>query len=293
MMRGARFIRIFWGRYWFLLPALAIYVVFMIYPMIDSFIVSLYQWDGLSPEWTFIGLTNYIEFFKDTVSLLVFKNTLIWTGFSLLVPVSLGLVLAVALNKAMPGRIAFRSIFYSPAILPLVSVGIIWAWIYNPMFGAVNEFLTLIGLPSLTHGWLAEPQTALYSVIVTAIWQSAGFPMLLFLAGLQGIPKELYEAAEIDGAGKFQCFGYITIPSLRETFIIVISLIVFNSLKVFDLVYIMTWGGPGYTTQVLGTWMYFNTFLYHHAGYGSAIAWIMTFIALLITFPYIRIMSRR
>lgn len=293
MMRGARFIRIFWGRYWFLLPALAIYVVFMIYPMIDSFIVSLYQWDGLSPEWTFIGLTNYIEFFKDTVSLLVFKNTLIWTGFSLLVPVSLGLVLAVALNKAIPGRIAFRSIFYSPAILPLVSVGIIWAWIYNPMFGAVNEFLTLIGLPSLTHGWLAEPQTALYSVIVTAIWQSAGFPMLLFLAGLQGIPKELYEAAEIDGAGKFQCFGYITIPSLRETFIIVISLIVFNSLKVFDLVYIMTWGGPGYTTQVLGTWMYFNTFLYHHAGYGLAIAWIMTFIALLITFPYIRIMSRR
>lgn len=292
-MRGARFIRIFLGRYWFLLPALAIYVMFMIYPMIDSFIVSLYRWDGLSPNWTFIGLTNYIEFFKDTVSLLVFKNTLIWTGFSLLVPVSLGLVLAVALNKAMPGRIAFRSIFYSPAILPLVSVGIIWAWIYNPMFGAVNEFLTLIGLPSLTHGWLAEPQTALYSVIVTVIWQSAGFPMLLFLAGLQGIPKELYEAAEIDGAGKFQCFGYITIPSLRETFIIVISLIVFNSLKVFDLVYIMTWGGPGYTTQVLGTWMYFNTFLYHHAGYGSAIAWIMTFIALLITFPYIRIMSRR
>ncbi len=293
MMRGARFIRIFFGRYWFLLPALTIYVVFMIYPMINSFIVSLYKWDGLSPDWRFIGLTNYIEFFRDPVSLLVFKNTLIWTIFSLLVPVSLGLVLAVALNRAMPGRIAFRSIFYSPAILPLVSVGIIWPWIYNPMFGAVNEFLTLIGLPSLTHGWLAEPQTALYSVIVTAIWQSAGFPMLLFLAGLQGIPKELYEAAEIDGAGRFQCFRHITIPLLREAFIIVVSLIVFNSLKVFDLVYIMTWGGPGYTTQVLGTWMYFNTFLYHHAGYGSAIAWIMTFIALLITFPYIRIMSRK
>jgi raffinose/stachyose/melibiose transport system permease protein len=113
------------------------------------------------------------------------------------------------------------------------------------------------------------------------------------LAGLQSIPKELYEAAQIDGANRFQNFRYITIPSLRETFIIVFSLLVVNGLQVFDLIYVMTWGGPGRKTQVLATWMYFNTFIYHHAGYGSAIAWIMTIVILLITFPYIKIMSKK
>ncbi len=286
-------IRRFLSHYWLLMPAIFIYIVFLIYPMIDSFVVSLHEWDGLSLQRKYLGLENYIKFFKDPVSLFVFKNNLIWIAFTLVIPVGVGLLLAIILNRKMVGTTIFRSLFYSPAILPLVSVGIIWAWIYNPFFGALNAFLKLIGLPSLTHGWLAERQTALYAVIATAIWQNIGFPMILFLAGLQGIPKEIYEAAEIDGASGFQRFLSITIPSLRETFVIVISLIVVSSLKVFDLVYVMTWGGPGRTTQVLATWMYFNTFLYHNAGYGSTIAWIMTFAIMIIAFPYIRIMSRR
>jgi len=189
--------------------------------------------------------------------------------------------------------VVFRSIFYSPAVLPLVAVGIVWAWIYNPMFGVINNFLRIMGLHALARPWLGDPRIALYSVILTAIWQGTGFPMLLFLAGLQGIPKELYEAAEIDGAGSLQSFFYITLPSLRETFVVVVSLLIVNSLRVFDLVYAMTWGGPGKATQVLGTWMYFNTFVYHRAGFGSSIAWIMTAISLIIVYPYVRIMSRR
>jgi len=285
--------RHFLSRYWFLLPALVIYGVFLLYPMMFSFIVSLYNWDGLSPSKIFVGLRNYWKFFSDPTSLLVLRNNLIWTVFTLAIPTILGLLLAVFLNVGVRARVLFRCIFYSPAVLPLVAVGIVWSWIYNPMFGVINNFLKMIGLSSLGRPWLADPKIALYSVILTGIWQGTGFPMLLFLAGLQGIPKELYEAASIDGAGNLQNFWYITLPSLQETFVVVISLLVVNSLKVFDLIYVMTWGGPGRSTQVLGTWMYFNTFVYHRAGFGSSIAWIMTVISLIIVYPYVRVMSRR
>lgn len=293
MSKGfARFQRL-WSAYWLLLPALAIYIVFLLYPMIFSFLISLYQWDGLSPVKTFVGLQNYREFLLDPASLLALKNNLIWMAFMLSVPVALGLVLAVILNENVPGRTVFRAIFYSPAVLPLVAVGIIWSWIYNPTFGAVNSFFRLVGLPGLARPWLSDPKVALYSVILTGIWQGTGFPMLLFLAGLQTIPRELYEAAEIDGASRIQSFWYITIPSLRETFVIVISMLMIGSLKVFDLIYVMTWGGPGRLTQVLSTWMYFNTFVFHKAGFGSAIAWIITAASLGVAYPYIRAMSRR
>ena len=283
----------FASKYWLLLPALCIYLVFLIYPMIDSFIVSLHKWDGVSAERVFMGLSHYIEFFKSPMSRLVLRNNLLWIAFTLVFPTGIGLLLAIILDKKLPGRVVFRSIFYLPAILPMVSVGLIWAWIYNPFFGVINTFFRGVGLPSLAHGWLAETETALPAVMITSLWRNVGLPMILFLAGLQSIPRELYEAAEIDGAGRLQSFRYITIPSLQETFVIVFSLLVVNGLKVFDLIYVMTWGGPGRKTQVLATWMYFNTFIYHNAGYGSAIAWVMTIVIMLIAFPYIRVMSRK
>lgn len=289
MIRMGRFL----SRYWLILPALIIYIVFLLYPMFFSLVVSFYDWDGLSPSKIFIGLGNYVRFFSDPTSILVLRNNFVWTVLTLTVPTVLGLFLAVLLNAGVKARVVFRSIFYAPAVLPLVAVGIVWSWIYNPMFGIINNFLKTVGLEALTRPWLADPKIALYSVILTGIWQGTGFPMLLFLAGLQGIPKELYEAAEIDGAGNVQSFVHITLPSLRETFVVVVSLLIVNSLKVFDLVYVMTWGGPGKATQVLGTWMYFNTFVYHRAGFGSSIAWIMTALSLVIVYPYVRIMSRR
>lgn len=283
----------FFSAYWLLFPALGIYVVFMFYPMLFSLFLSFYHWDGLSPSRKFVSFQNYISFFSDPASLLALKNNLVWMGFMLTIPVGLGLLLAVILNEQIPGRTIFRTIFYSPWVLPLVAVGIIWAWIYNPTFGAINTFFRLIGLPNLARPWLSDPKVAFYSVVLTGIWQSTGFPMLLFLAGLQTIPKELYEAAAIDGASRFQNFWYITLPSLRETFVIVTSLLMISSLKVFDLIYIMTWGGPGKLTQVLSTWMYFNTFVFHKAGFGSAIAWIITAASLGVAYPYVRVMSRR
>jgi raffinose/stachyose/melibiose transport system permease protein len=280
--------------YLFLLPGLAWYLIFLGYPMAYSLVASFTDWDGLSPTRTFVGLENYKTIlFDDRVSRLALTNNLIWTAFSLLVPTVLGLLLAVALNSLIPGRTIFRTIFFSPVVLPLVAVGMIWAWMYNPQFGFINQLLELVGLGHLARGWLSDFQTAFGATMVTAFWQGTGFPMILYLAGLQGIPNEQYEAARIDGANRFQSFRDITLPWLRETHIIVITLAVIYSLRVFDLIYAMTYGGPGRSTQVLATWMYFNTFQYHHAGFGSAIAWVIALISMIVTIPYIRLMSRR
>jgi raffinose/stachyose/melibiose transport system permease protein len=279
--------------YLFLLPALTIYLIFLVYPIFNSLWVSLHEWDGLSPDWRFIGLENYRRLFlEDTVALLALRNNVIWVAFKLLVPTVLGLLLAVALNRAMVGRTVLRAIFYAPGVLPLVAVGIIWAWIYNPNFGFLNEILKLIGLGGLARGWLSDYSTAFTAVMITSVWYGTGFPMVLYLAGLQGIPNEQYEAAKIDGAGPLQSFRYITLPGLRETHVIVITLAVINSFRTFDIVYTMTNGGPGRETQVLALWMYQNTFQYSHAGYGSALAWAIAMISLVVTIPYVRRMSR-
>ena len=278
----------------FLLPALALYVVFLLYPMVSSLYISSTDWDGLSDSWNFVGLDNYQDiFFGDDISRRALRNNVVWTLFTLLVPTVLGLILAALLNGAVRGGTFFRSIFYLPGVLPLVAVGMIWGWMYNPNFGAVNEILRAVGLEDLTRGWLGDFTTALPATLVTALWQGVGFPMVLYLAGMQVIPREQYEAARIDGAGALETFRSITLPWLRETHIVVLTLAVIGSFNVFDLIYTMTYGGPGQTTQVLATWMYFNTFQYNNAGYGAALAWVIAAIAMLVTVPYIRIMSRR
>lgn len=280
--------------YLFLLPALAIYSAFLVYPMVYSLVVSLSDWDGLSPTRRFVGMANYQRIvFDDPVALLALRNNAIWTIAQLLVPTTLGLMLAVLLNQRLPGRTALRAVVYGPGVLPLVAVGIIWAWIYNPSFGFLNESLKLVGLGALRRGWLSDYNTALIATMATSVWYGTGFPMILYLAGLQGIPGEQYEAATMDGADAIARFRHVTLPWLRETHVIVVTLAIIGSFRVFDIVYTMTNGGPGRQTQVLATWMYANTFQYSHAGLGSAIAWVIAGISLLVTIPYIRLLARR
>lgn len=273
----------------FLAPALFFYGVFLVYPMLDSLWISLFKWDGMSAEMSFIGLDNYRRlFFEDEVAQRALSNNLIWTLSALVIPTALGLAFALALDNKLKGVVVFRTIFYGPGVLPLVAVGLIWAWMYNPHFGAVNTVLKLMDLRHLTRGWLSRYETALWATFITYIWSHVGFPMVLYLAGLQAIPKELYEAAEMDGASAWQRFVYVTLPGLKEAHVIVLSLAVIHALKVFDLIYTMTYGGPGQSTQVLGTWMYFQSFQYYNAGYGAAIAWVICAIILIIAIPYIR-----
>jgi raffinose/stachyose/melibiose transport system permease protein len=272
----------------FALPALAVYFIFLVYPALQSLWFSLTDWDGLSATYNFVGADNYLSMWKDPVVIQAVINNIIWTVVTIVIPVAIGLILAVLLNGKVRAKPVIRLIFYTPAVLPLVAVASIWGWLYNPQYGAINTALRAIGLDGLAQPWLGQDSTALAAVMVPAIWLRVGFPMLLYLAALQGISADMYEAATVDGATRWQQFWHITMPSLRPTHYIVIALSLIDSFKVFDLVYAMTYGGPGTATQVMGTWMYFNVFQYYQAGYGTAIAVVITVVAIAVSIPYVR-----
>jgi len=277
----------------FALPALIFYVWFLVAPAIQSLVFSFTDWDGLSPTYSLVGLKNYLFMLTDPIVHTAVRNNLIWTGVTITVPVIQGLLLAVFLNGHVYGKSLIRTIFYTPAVLPLVAVGAIWGWLYNPQYGAINEVLRAIGLGGLAQPWLGQDATALAAVIVPAIWLRTGFPMLLYLAALQGIPKELYEAATVDGANRWKQFWNITMPGLLQAHLIVVALSLIDSFKVFDLIYVMTYGGPGSATQVIGTYMYANVFQYYRAGYGMALAVSITIVAIIVSIPYVRSQTRR
>ena len=271
----------------FALPALIVYIVFLVYPAFESLFFSLTDWDGLSPSYNIVGLGNYTSMVHDPVVIRAAINNLIWTVVTIVFPVVIGLALAVTLNGKVRGKPILRMLYYTPGVLPLVAVASIWGWLYNPNYGAVNQVLRDIGLGALAQPWLGQNSTALAAVMVPAIWLRTGFPMLLYLAALQGIPKDQYEAATMDGATRSQQFWHITMPNLRPAHYIVLALSLIDSFKVFDLIYATTYGGPGTATQVMGTWMYFNVFQYYHAGYGTAIAVVITVVAIAVSIPYV------
>ena len=172
----------------FALPAIAIYVVFLVYPALTSVFFSLTDWDGLSATYNIVGLKNYVAMLSDPVVAQAVINNIIWTVVTIVFPVAIGLALAILLNGKVRGKPIIRLIFYMPAVLPLIAVASIWGWLYNPEYGAINEFLRMIGLGGLAQPWLGQDSTALAAVMVPAIWLRVGFPMLLYLAALQGIP---------------------------------------------------------------------------------------------------------
>jgi raffinose/stachyose/melibiose transport system permease protein len=278
--------RIFSSPWAFVLPGLAVYAFFVVWPAIRSVAISFTDWDGISPDPKFIGLDNYVQLLRDPVVAQAFRNNIIWTVVIIIVPVILGLALAVLLDRGTRAAPVLRTLFYMPAVLPLVSVAAIWTWMYNPTEGSINAILQAVGLGSLAQGWLGQDNTAFWAILVAGIWVRTGFPMLIYLAALQGIPRELYEAAVSDGANPWQQFRHVTLPGLRSANIVVIALSLIESFKVFDLVFVMTNGGPGNATQVLGTWMFSNVFQYFKAGYGTAIAVAITVIALVVGIPY-------
>jgi raffinose/stachyose/melibiose transport system permease protein len=280
--------------YVFLAPALLIYSVVVVYPMVYSAYLSLFRWDGISPTKLFVGLQNYLILFtQNDVFWIALKNNAIWLVIALLLPTSVGLGLALVLNTRFRGSHLFRGIFYFPAVLSLAVVGLIWTWIYEPDLGLLNQVLGALGLKALERNWLADPGTALYPVIVAATWNGVGLPMLLYLAGLQTIPVELHEAAKVEGAGPIRRFLYVTFPLLRETTLIVLAITAINALKAYDIVYAMTNGGPANQTQLLSTWMYFLTYNYNQVGLGTAIAVILFSLTIIFAIPYMRFMTRK
>jgi raffinose/stachyose/melibiose transport system permease protein len=273
----------------FLLPALIFYGVFVLYPMAIAIQLSFYKWNGFSTvQKVFVGMDNYRRVLtEDPVFWTATKNSLIWVGLSLLVPTLLGLVLALALNQNLPGRVAFRTILYLPSVLAPIVVATMWRWMYNPNYGVVNNILNILELGNLKQQWLGNTHIAIFCIFAAYIWIVTGLNMVLFLAGLQNIPEDLTDAAQVDGAGTWKVFRHVIVPALRPTFIIVFALTIINSLKVFDLVFGMTNGGPAQSTQVLALWSYYQSFGNHDFGQGNAIATILLGITLLIVVPYL------
>jgi len=278
----------------FLFPAAVIYLIVILVPSLYTLGLSFFTWNGAATaQITFVGWDNYIKLFtEDTVFQLALTNTFLWTVGSVLVLTSLALLLAVVLNRQLKGRTFFRSVFYFPTILSGIVVAFTWRWMFHPE-GVINGFLSLFGLGDAAPSWLADPSLAFGSVFVTSLWFGIGQPLVLFLAGLQTIPKDPYEAAIIDGATPWQQFAKITLPMLRETLIIVLATIFIGGMRVYDLIFAMTGGGPAETTQVLASWMYYQTFQFNHVGVGSAISWLLVAISMVVIVPYVRFSTRQ
>ncbi|NLS04747.1 sugar ABC transporter permease [Rhizobium sp. P32RR-XVIII] len=272
-----------------LVPALAIYAVFALYPMLNVVILSFQKWNGLDPQRQFVGLANYSAIFtRDPVFWVAFRNTVIWTLMSLVFPPTVGLLLALSLNQRIFGRNSLRAIFYLPVIIAPIAVATMWKWMYDPFFGLFSQLLTSWGLQTWIQDWLGNQKIALYSVFVAYLWQTVGFSMVLFLAGLQNVSQTLVEAARIDGAGRWAVFKHVTLPALRPTVTIVLVLSIISSLKAFDIVYGLTGGGPAQSTQMLALWAFTQAMQIFDFGRGAAISVVLLLITIAIVIPYLR-----
>ena len=279
--------------WWYLLPGLLIYIVFILYPIFETIRTSFFQWDGFSAKRTFVGFQNYVQLAADSHFLKALLNNLVFVIFYCIIPIFIGLLLASLLGrKPLPGLTFFRAGLFLPQILSMVVVGVTWRWIFNPNFGLLNMGLRAVGLDVLARPWLGDFKLALPAVGSIGTWVQYGFCMVLFLAGMQRIPVDHYEAAELDGASEAQQLAYITFPSLRPEIGVALVTTIIAALRVFDLVYVTTRGGPGDATLVTGFLVYRSAFLQNRIGYAAAIAVIMTILIFTISMIILRFQSR-
>lgn len=277
----------------YLLPGVALYLIFIFYPILETIRTSFYKWDGFSQNRTFTGIANYASLVADPQFLTALLNNIKFIFFYSIVPIFIGLVLASLLGrKKLPGLALFRAGLFLPQILSMVVVGVTWRWIFNPAFGPLNLALRALGLDALARPWLGDFSLALPAVGSIGTWVQYGFCMILFLAGMQRIPEDFYEAAELDGANEAQQLRHITLPSLRPEMAVALVTTIIAALRVFDLVYVTTRGGPGDSTLVTGFLVYRAAFQQNRIGYASAVATVMTILIFAISQAVLRLQSR-
>jgi ABC-type sugar transport system permease subunit len=267
---------------------LAVFAVLVVWPLFSSFFYSFTNWNGFNANYRFVGLDNFARIFSDRLFLHAIANTAVWMVAAIVLPTGLGLGLALLIDARVPGATIFKSIFYLPICLSAVVVGQIWVWIYQPDWGLLNTVIGVVSGKAIHFAWLAKPDSALYAVIVAWSWQQTGLAMVIFLAGLTAIPGDLLEVCEIEGAKHGQRIRLVILPLLRPATVVVVALGVINSLKGFDILYIMTGGGPFNSSDTLAMHMYNESFKKYHMGYGSAISVVLFLIALSIIFVYFR-----
>ncbi len=273
--------------YTFLLVPMLLFIAIKFYPVLYNVVLSFTNYDLFSPM-KFTGLTNYRWVFTTEVTLKAIRNTILFTVGSVPLGTALALVVAVLLDQPIRGRILFRTLYYLPVVTSVVVSSLIWKWIFNPQVGLLNYFLGLVGIPP--QEWLYDPKLALPSLIIVTLWAALGANMVIFLAGLQDIPNELYEAARIDGARNWQIFAFITVPLLRPIILFVVVTYSIGIFRSFGLIFILTQGGPLLTTNTLVWEVYMNAFGYLRLGRAGAISMVLLATILLITILNFRLL---
>ncbi|MFQ9509955.1 MAG: carbohydrate ABC transporter permease [Lachnospiraceae bacterium] len=268
--------------YSFILPNLIGYGIFVFLPVCFSLVLSLMEWDGSKNPMKFVGLQNFVQIFGDEVFRQSFAHTLTYAIMTVPITLVLSLLLAVLLNSKLKGIAVFRTAYFFPYVASLVAVGAVWNLLFQPDFGPINEFLKFIGMSNPPR-WIASTKWAMVSVVIVSIWKYMGYYMIVYLAALQGINSSLYEAASIDGANAREKLRYITIPMLTPTTFFVLIMLTIQCFKVFDLIYVMTGGGPGNSTKVLVNYIYEKAFVSWQFGTASAAAMVLFAVVLVIT----------
>jgi ABC-type sugar transport systems, permease components len=276
--------------YLFIAPATFGFLLFMVYPIVASFAMGLFDW-SLTGKPSFIGLANFDEIRRDEVFWISIKNTVKWVVVYVPATIVLAFVLANAMDKPMRGVIAYRTIFYLPSVCPLISVALLFVWLYNRDFGLLNYLLSFLGLGPV--GWLSDPKVSIYSVALMYLYKEVGYNVIILLAAMQGIPRQLYEAAELDGVKGVKKLWYIKIPLLTPAFYYIAIIALIYAFQVFTEIYVMTRGGPGNSTYTLGYYIYANAFQYGRMGYASAQAIILFLIILAVTLAQNKFLGKK
>ena len=266
--------------YLFLLPALSLLSLFVFGPLVFVFVIAFFDWSLLLPEQRFVGGANFAELATDTLFRIALRNTAVYTLGVVPTQTCLALLLALATNQAIPARGFFRAAFYIPAITSSVVTSILFLWIYSKP-GLLNYLLSWFGI--VGPDWIGSPKYALGAIMALNVWSTSGYFMVAFLAGLQGIPTTLYEAARVDGPGTWARFWHVTVPGLRPTLFFVVTLGIIGSFQVFDQIYVMSAGGPVNATTTLSYFIYLSAFRYFRFGYAAAAAVLLFAIILLVT----------
>lgn len=269
--------------YLFLILPLLIYGVFFILPNVSSLVYSLFSWNGISEERTFVGLANFKKMLADRIFRTALINTVKYTVTLVIFQTLIGFLLALLVQKTNRINSAFRTIYFLPAIIAASTVGLIWGFIYDPNMGALNELLHILGLDSWRHAWLSDEKIVIYAIAAVHIWVGIGQSVVLFVAGLQNIPQDVLESAALDGATRWKQLVHITIPMLRPTTLIVLVLTTIGGFKSFDFVYVMTGGGATHSSEVLSTLLYKEAYAYSDFGYSAAISVALLVVVAAIT----------
>ena len=288
-IRDTKVRKFFWrawrerSAYLFLAPGVLIFSVFTLAALIFAFYLTFHRWSIIEPEKPYVGLTNYDDMVHDERFLQAVLNTIYFTGASVPITMAIGLGLALLLNQPVRGRAIFRTAYYLPVVTPFVVSALLWKWLYNGEFGLFNYYLLkghIIDEPLL---WLSDKDLAMPAVVLMSIWSGVGFSMVVYLAGLQAIPEELYESAKLDGAGTLRRVWYITVPMLRPTTLFLLVIGIISSLQVFTQIFVMTSGGPVNKTTTMVYYMYLWAFKYYDMGYASTLAFGLFAMLLVFT----------